>query len=150
MQNQPLFVGFTAPGLSSSGWRSGGAVNRGVGLSGQRALPRLAELTPLLCSQPFARFARTEAIQRTEILEYCQQLRQPRSFLLPFQVEEMHEHIWCSSPDLPQNMLPPRRGQAFGLLSKACPLPGRREPWASCPCQGAPSGLLVDLGTRCV
>ncbi|NWQ93587.1 SC16B protein, partial [Burhinus bistriatus] len=36
--------------------------------------------------QAFAQFARTEAIQRMEIFEYCQQLRQPKSFLLPFQV----------------------------------------------------------------
>ncbi|NXD83889.1 SC16B protein, partial [Halcyon senegalensis] len=36
--------------------------------------------------QVFSQFARTEAIQRTEIFEYCQQLRQPKSFLLPFQV----------------------------------------------------------------
>ncbi|NWT70118.1 SC16B protein, partial [Prunella himalayana] len=36
--------------------------------------------------QAFSRFARTEAIQRMEIFEYCQQLRQPEAFLLPFQV----------------------------------------------------------------
>ncbi|NXR10820.1 SC16B protein, partial [Semnornis frantzii] len=36
--------------------------------------------------QTFARFARTEAIQRMEIFEYCQWLQQPKSFLLPFQV----------------------------------------------------------------
>ncbi|NWW19510.1 SC16B protein, partial [Falcunculus frontatus] len=36
--------------------------------------------------QGFSQFARTEAIQRMEIFEYCQQLRQPESFLLPFQV----------------------------------------------------------------
>ncbi|NXU35644.1 SC16B protein, partial [Drymodes brunneopygia] len=36
--------------------------------------------------QAFSQFARTEAIQRMEIFEYCQQLRQPESFLLPFQV----------------------------------------------------------------
>ncbi|NXI02333.1 SC16B protein, partial [Pachycephala philippinensis] len=36
--------------------------------------------------QAFSQFARTEAIQRMEIFEYCQQLRQPDSFLLPFQV----------------------------------------------------------------
>ncbi|NWS66075.1 SC16B protein, partial [Crotophaga sulcirostris] len=39
--------------------------------------------------QAFAQFARTEAIQRTEIFEYCQQLRQPESFLLPFQVYKL-------------------------------------------------------------
>ncbi|NXH12789.1 SC16B protein, partial [Bucco capensis] len=39
--------------------------------------------------QAFAQFARTEAIQRTEILEYCQQLQQPKSFLLPFQVYKL-------------------------------------------------------------
>nr|XP_021401582.1 protein transport protein Sec16B isoform X2 [Lonchura striata domestica] len=38
--------------------------------------------------QEFSRFARTEAIQRMEIFEYCQQLRQPESFLLPFQLAE--------------------------------------------------------------
>ncbi|GAB0192745.1 protein transport protein Sec16B [Grus japonensis] len=36
--------------------------------------------------QAFTQFARTEAIQRMEIFEYCQQLRQPKSFLLPFQL----------------------------------------------------------------
>ncbi|XP_010022921.1 PREDICTED: protein transport protein Sec16B, partial [Nestor notabilis] len=39
--------------------------------------------------QGFAQFARMEAIQRTEILEYCQQLRQPESILLPFQVYKL-------------------------------------------------------------
>ncbi|KAK2539838.1 Sec16b [Columba guinea] len=38
--------------------------------------------------QTFAQFARTEAIQRMEVFEYCQQLRQPESFLLPFQLGE--------------------------------------------------------------
>ncbi|XP_069719180.1 protein transport protein Sec16B [Phaenicophaeus curvirostris] len=40
-------------------------------------------------SQAFAQFARTEAIQRMEIFEYCQHLRQPKSFLLPFQVYKL-------------------------------------------------------------
>ncbi|XP_030311526.1 protein transport protein Sec16B isoform X2 [Calypte anna] len=39
--------------------------------------------------QTFTQFATTEAIQRMEILEYCQQLRQPESFLLPFQVYKL-------------------------------------------------------------
>ncbi|NXP44945.1 SC16B protein, partial [Heliornis fulica] len=39
--------------------------------------------------QTFAQFARTEVIQRMEVLEYCQQLRQPKSFLLPFQVYKL-------------------------------------------------------------
>ncbi|NWR56253.1 SC16B protein, partial [Bucorvus abyssinicus] len=39
--------------------------------------------------QPFALFARTEAIQRMETFEYCQQLRQPKYFLLPFQVYKL-------------------------------------------------------------
>ncbi|NXJ35349.1 SC16B protein, partial [Ciconia maguari] len=39
--------------------------------------------------QMFAQFARTEVIQRMEIFEYCQQLRQPESFLLPFQVYKL-------------------------------------------------------------
>ncbi|XP_009067725.1 PREDICTED: protein transport protein Sec16B, partial [Acanthisitta chloris] len=39
--------------------------------------------------QAFAQFARTEVIQRMEIFEYCQQLRQPESFLLPFQVYKL-------------------------------------------------------------
>ncbi|NXM23683.1 SC16B protein, partial [Oxyruncus cristatus] len=39
--------------------------------------------------QVFARFASTEAIQRMEIFEYCQQLRRPASFLLPFQVYKL-------------------------------------------------------------
>ncbi|NWV34411.1 SC16B protein, partial [Grantiella picta] len=39
--------------------------------------------------QAFSQFARVEAIQRMEIFEYCQQLRQPESFLLPFQVYKL-------------------------------------------------------------
>ncbi|PKU39123.1 protein transport protein sec16b [Limosa lapponica baueri] len=39
--------------------------------------------------QAFAQFARTEVIQRMEIFEYCQQLRQPKYFLLPFQVYKL-------------------------------------------------------------
>ncbi|XP_009702785.1 PREDICTED: LOW QUALITY PROTEIN: protein transport protein Sec16B, partial [Cariama cristata] len=39
--------------------------------------------------QAFAQFARTEAIQRMEIFEYCQHLRQPESFLLPFQAYKL-------------------------------------------------------------
>ncbi|NXC41083.1 SC16B protein, partial [Penelope pileata] len=39
--------------------------------------------------QAFAQFASTEAIQRMEVFEYCQQLRQPKSFLLPFQVYKL-------------------------------------------------------------
>ncbi|NXS62946.1 SC16B protein, partial [Brachypteracias leptosomus] len=46
---------------------------------------RMALLGSSHC-QAFAQFARTEAIQRMEIFEYCQQLRQPKSFLFPFQV----------------------------------------------------------------
>ncbi|NXE75309.1 SC16B protein, partial [Cochlearius cochlearius] len=73
----------------AAGWHGGGAVNLCVGLSGGRALLLLAEPTPLLCSQAFAQFARTEVIQRMEIFEYCQQLRQPKSLLLPFQVYKL-------------------------------------------------------------
>ncbi|KAM6264823.1 protein transport protein Sec16B-like isoform 4-T5 [Spheniscus humboldti] len=39
--------------------------------------------------QAFTQFARTEVIQRMEVFEYCQQLRQPESFLLPFQVYKL-------------------------------------------------------------
>ncbi|XP_015725296.1 protein transport protein Sec16B isoform X3 [Coturnix japonica] len=39
--------------------------------------------------QAFTQFATTEAIQRMEIFEYCQQLRHPTSFLLPFQVYKL-------------------------------------------------------------
>ncbi|NXQ99120.1 SC16B protein, partial [Sagittarius serpentarius] len=49
---------------------------------------RMALLGSSHC-QAFAQFARTEAIQRMEIFEYCQQLRQPKSFLLPFQVYKL-------------------------------------------------------------
>uniref|UniRef100_A0A8C0HNA0 Protein transport protein Sec16B n=1 Tax=Buteo japonicus TaxID=224669 RepID=A0A8C0HNA0_9AVES len=49
---------------------------------------RMALLGSSHC-QAFAQFARTEAIQRTEIFEYCQHLRQPKSFLLPFQVYKL-------------------------------------------------------------
>ncbi|XP_029890074.1 protein transport protein Sec16B [Aquila chrysaetos chrysaetos] len=49
---------------------------------------RMALLGSSHC-QAFAQFARTEAIQRMEIFEYCQHLRQPKSFLLPFQVYKL-------------------------------------------------------------
>ncbi|XP_075278712.1 protein transport protein Sec16B isoform X2 [Opisthocomus hoazin] len=39
--------------------------------------------------QAFTQFARTEVIQRMEIFEYCQQLRQPGAFLLPFQAYKL-------------------------------------------------------------
>ncbi|NWU73103.1 SC16B protein, partial [Pterocles burchelli] len=39
--------------------------------------------------QAFTQFARMEVIQRMEIFEYCQQLRQPKSFLLPFQAYKL-------------------------------------------------------------
>ncbi|OXB84300.1 UNVERIFIED_CONTAM: hypothetical protein H355_007183 [Colinus virginianus] len=39
--------------------------------------------------QAFTQFATTEAIQRMEIFEYCQHLRHPTSFLLPFQVYKL-------------------------------------------------------------
>lgn len=66
----------------------------------------LADPAPLPCSQAFSQFATTEAIQRMEIFEYCQQLRQPDSFLLPFQVGDMLNDILCRSSDSPQNMHP--------------------------------------------
>ncbi|KAM6065638.1 protein transport protein Sec16B [Chlamydotis macqueenii] len=39
--------------------------------------------------QVFAQLSRTEVIQWMETFEYCQQLRQPKSFLLPFQVYKL-------------------------------------------------------------
>ncbi|XP_067156685.1 protein transport protein Sec16B isoform X2 [Apteryx mantelli] len=39
--------------------------------------------------QAFAQFASTEVIQRMEIFEYCQQLQQPKAFLLSFQVYKL-------------------------------------------------------------
>ncbi|XP_062437480.1 protein transport protein Sec16B [Rhea pennata] len=39
--------------------------------------------------QAFAQFARTEIIQRMEVFEYCQQLRQPKACLLSFQVYKL-------------------------------------------------------------
>ncbi|NXY87542.1 SC16B protein, partial [Alcedo cyanopectus] len=49
---------------------------------------RMALLGSSHC-QVFSQFAKTEAIQRMEIFEYCQHLRQPKSFLLPFQVYKL-------------------------------------------------------------
>ncbi|OXB54764.1 hypothetical protein ASZ78_001489 [Callipepla squamata] len=46
--------------------------------------------------QAFTRFATTEAIQRMEIFEYCQHLRHPTSFLLPFQVLGLSKNSCCS------------------------------------------------------
>ncbi|XP_006887777.1 PREDICTED: protein transport protein Sec16B-like [Elephantulus edwardii] len=40
-------------------------------------------------SQEFLKFATTEAIQRTEIFEYCQMLGRPRSFIPSFQVYKL-------------------------------------------------------------
>ncbi|XP_071076162.1 protein transport protein Sec16B isoform X2 [Desmodus rotundus] len=40
-------------------------------------------------SQEFLRFATTEAIQRTEIFEYCQMLGRPQSFIPSFQVYKL-------------------------------------------------------------
>ncbi|XP_065698280.2 protein transport protein Sec16B isoform X1 [Patagioenas fasciata] len=53
--------------------------------------PKAARMALLGSShrQTFAQFARTEAIQRMEVFEYCQQLRQPEFFLLPFQVYKL-------------------------------------------------------------
>lgn len=48
------------------------------------------------CSQAFLKFATTEAIQRTEIFEYCRVLGRPQSFLPSFQVSPpsspQHDH----------------------------------------------------------
>ena len=86
------------------------------GFPSEGALLLLAEPTPLLHSQAFTQFARTEVIQRMEIFEYCQQLRQPGAFLLPFQVVEMQQQVWCSSSDLPQNMHPEQDGRGVAKL----------------------------------
>lgn len=57
-------------------------------------LPESSILTsPLLLlfpgfSQEFLKFATIEAIQRTEIFEYCQMLGRPKSFIPSFQVTE--------------------------------------------------------------
>ncbi|XP_027465962.2 protein transport protein Sec16B isoform X2 [Zalophus californianus] len=40
-------------------------------------------------SQEFSKFATTEAIQRTEIFEYCQMLGRPKSFIPSFQVYKL-------------------------------------------------------------
>lgn len=40
-------------------------------------------------SQEFLKFATTEAIQRTEIFEYCQMLGRPKSFITSFQVYKL-------------------------------------------------------------
>ncbi|XP_045153909.1 protein transport protein Sec16B [Echinops telfairi] len=40
-------------------------------------------------SQDFVKFAATEAIQRTEILEYCQMLGRPKAFIPSFQVYKL-------------------------------------------------------------
>ncbi|XP_036878247.2 protein transport protein Sec16B isoform X2 [Manis javanica] len=40
-------------------------------------------------SQEFLKFATMEAIQRTEIFEYCQMLGRPKSFIPPFQVYKL-------------------------------------------------------------
>ncbi|NXQ36780.1 SC16B protein, partial [Alaudala cheleensis] len=64
--------------------------------------------------QAFSQFARTEAIQRMEIFEYCQQLRQPESFLLPFQVYKL---LYASR--LADHGLPAQALQYCELISAA-------------------------------
>lgn len=51
-------------------------------------------------SQEFLKFATTEAIQRTEIFEYCQMLGHPKSFIPSFQVTEPagDRQLGCGQP----------------------------------------------------
>ncbi|RMC08217.1 hypothetical protein DUI87_14458 [Hirundo rustica rustica] len=72
--------------------------------------------------QTFSQFARTEAIQRMEIFEYCQQLRQPESFLLPFQVYKL---LYASR--LADHGLP---AQALQYCEHICTALLRRDPAA--------------------
>ncbi|NXY11142.1 SC16B protein, partial [Pteruthius melanotis] len=72
--------------------------------------------------QAFSQFARTEAIQRMEIFEYCQQLRQPESFLLPFQVYKL---LYASR--LADHGLP---AQALQYCEHVCTALLRRDPAA--------------------
>uniref|UniRef100_A0A8C3RK04 Protein transport protein sec16 n=1 Tax=Cyanoderma ruficeps TaxID=181631 RepID=A0A8C3RK04_9PASS len=72
--------------------------------------------------QAFSQFARTEAIQRMEIFEYCQQLRQPESFLLPFQVYKL---LYASR--LADHGLP---AQALQYCEHICTALLRRDPAA--------------------
>lgn len=96
-----------------------------MGLFGEGALALLADPSPL-CSQAFSQFARTEAIQRMEIFEYCQQLRQPESFLLPFQVVDMINYILqqlrLASKHAPISLKP-----GIQAVPEACPLTGLWE-----------------------
>ncbi|NWV74499.1 SC16B protein, partial [Dasyornis broadbenti] len=55
--------------------------------------------------QAVSQFARVEAIQRMEIFEYCQQLRQPQSFLLPFQVYKLLYASYLADHGLPVQAL---------------------------------------------
>ncbi|NXC91597.1 SC16B protein, partial [Cercotrichas coryphoeus] len=73
--------------------------------------------------QAFSQFARTEAIQRMEIFEYCQQLRQPESFLLPFQV--VYKLLYASR--LADHGLP---AQALQYCEHICGVLLRQEPAA--------------------
>lgn len=61
-------------------------------LLGFKFLPRSPSQSLLLLfpgfSQEFLKFATTEAIQRTEIFEYCQMLGRPQSFIPSFQVTD--------------------------------------------------------------
>lgn len=62
-------------------------------LLGFEFLPRSPPQSLLLLfpgfSQEFLKFATTEAIQRTEIFEYCQMLGRPQSFIPSFQVTDL-------------------------------------------------------------
>ncbi|XP_064576003.1 protein transport protein Sec16B [Zonotrichia leucophrys gambelii] len=68
--------------------------------------------------QAFSQFARTEAIQRMEIFEYCQQLRQPESFLLPFQVYKLLYASRLADHGLPAQALQYCELVATALLSR--------------------------------
>ncbi|KAM4655410.1 protein transport protein Sec16B isoform 2-T2 [Amazona ochrocephala] len=68
--------------------------------------------------QRFAQFARMEAIQRMEIFEYCQRLRQPESFLLPFQVYKLLYASLLADYGLPAQALQYCEQIAIVLLSQ--------------------------------
>uniref|UniRef100_A0A8D2PGK7 Protein transport protein sec16 n=1 Tax=Zosterops lateralis melanops TaxID=1220523 RepID=A0A8D2PGK7_ZOSLA len=72
--------------------------------------------------QAFSQFARTEVIQRMEIFEYCQQLRQPESFLLPFQVYKLLYAARLAEHGLP--------AQALQYCEHICTALLRRDPAA--------------------
>lgn len=90
-------------------------------------LARGVPISPLLLlfpgfSQEFLKFATIEAIQRTEIFEYCQMLGRPKSFIPSFQVTEPRgdRQLSCGQPGFQLcRLVPDTSGQVIAYIFPA-------------------------------